>query len=219
MSDVKLIYFDGCPNANKVKEILEEMRIAYTAIDQSKLNRADKYKAYTSPSVLMGEKVIIGSKTDGSGGCSLDLSELDKLAERLINQPKKKAAFFSTIGSFGSALIIGLCPVCIPAIGAFLSAIGLGFVVSEAFLFPLLIVFLAITIGGLFWSFLREHHVIWPLVGGVLMGFALYFGRYVYFNSLLNNFLMYGGIIGIVAVNLWNLRLRKKVDCQSCVIE
>lgn len=136
-----------------------------------------------------------------------------------LDHPTKEKGLFATIGGMGSAFTVGLCPICIPAIGAFLSSIGLGFLVNEAVLKPVLLIFLFITLFGLFWSYHKEHKNIYPLIVGSLMAVFLYVGRYIYFGGMINLILMYGGIAGIIGVSIWNWRLRKKnKNCPSCSI-
>ena len=74
-----------------------------------------------------------------------------------------------------------------------------------------------ITTGGLIWSYWKEHRKVGPVLVGLVMAVALYVGRYVYLELRVNQFLMYGGIIGIVTVSVWNLWLRKKSRCGACV--
>lgn len=224
MAQVKLIYFKGCPNAEKSRQALRATGVPFDEVSQDELPPESPFKSYSSPTILNGNNVIFGSQTDaGSGGCSLEVPTAEVLVKKLgmsglsLSTKKPKGVLVSAIGSFGSALTVGLCPLCIPAIGAFLSALGLGFLVQTSVLLPLLIGFLAINMGGLLWSYVKEHGNILPLVGGILTGAALYIGRYVYLGALINQILMYGGIAGIIAVSFWNLRLRKKVTCPACV--
>ena len=157
----------------------------------------------------------------GRGGCSLEVPSINELKDKLgtVVSSNTRSGFLSGIGSFGSALTVGLCPVCIPAIGAFLASIGLGFIVQESVLRPVLFIFLAAAISGLLWSYLKEHRNVWPLIGGILMGITLYAGRYVYFGAVINQILMYGGITGIIAVSIWNLKLRKSASCPACEVK
>lgn len=130
---------------------------------------------------------------------------------------KPKTGLFATIGSFGSALLVGFCPICIPAIGALLTAIGLGFLVNESVLKPLLIVFILVAWFGYVWSYQKEHHKIYPLVLGIFSGISLYVGRYVYFGGTLNAILMYGGVVAMITASVWNLILRRSVTkCSAC---
>lgn len=78
-----------------------------------------------------------------------------------------KQGFFHYIGSIGSIGIGKFCPVCYPFVGAFLTAMGLGFLVSAAVLRGLLVLFLCIGIMGL-WRSYKAHKNLMPLVTGSL---------------------------------------------------
>jgi mercuric ion transport protein len=128
---------------------------------------------------------------------------------------KSGGAFLSTVGSIGAAASVAFCPVCYPAIGAVMAAVGLGFVVDEVVLMPLLIGLIALSWFGLFWSYHREHHYLTPLMIALASGAALLVGRYFWFNQPL----MYAGIAGMVGAGIGNLLLRKqckrKCRCRS----
>ncbi|MCZ6898529.1 MAG: MerC domain-containing protein, partial [Betaproteobacteria bacterium] len=186
------------------------------------LSESSIFRNYSSPTILQGKNVIFGCETgQGRGGCSLEVPSIDELKNKLGTavSSNKKNGLLSGIGSFGAALTVGLCPVCIPAIGAFLASIGLGFIVQESVLRPVLFIFLAAAISGLLWSYLKEHSNVWPLIGGILMGVTLYVGRYVYLGAVINQVLMYGGVAGIIAVCIWNLKLRKSASCPACEVK
>lgn len=222
MGALKLLYFEGCPNAEKARRLLTKVGATFEEVRQDDLPSSDPLKGYASPTVLDGEKIIFGSKTgEGSGGCSLDIPSVDDLRICLgqnMRAPQESGkTFLSLIGSLGSAITVGLCPVCIPAIGAFLSAIGMGFLVKETVLQPLLIVFLIATLFGLFWSYRKEHKRIAPLLLGIVMAVGLYVGRYIYIGATANSLIVYASIAGIIGVSFWNVRLKKKSGCASCV--
>jgi len=222
LAEVKFIYSEGCPNADKTRTALKTIGIDFDSIKQDDLSESSIFRNYSSPTILQGNNVIFGCETDqGRGGCSLEVPSINELKDKLgtVVSSNTRSGFLSGIGSFGSALTVGLCPVCIPAIGAFLASIGLGFIVQESVLRPVLFIFLAAAISGLLWSYLKEHGNVWPLVGGILMGITLYVGRYVYFGAVINQILMYGGITGIIAVSIWNLKLRKSASCPACEVK
>lgn len=222
LAEVKFIYSEGCPNADKTRTALKSIGIDFDSIKQDDLSESSIFRNYSSPTILQGNNVIFGCETDqGRGGCSLEVPSINELKDKLgtVVSSNTRSGFLSGIGSFGSALTVGLCPVCIPAIGAFLASIGLGFIVQESVLRPVLFIFLAAAISGLLWSYLKEHRNVWPLVGGILMGITLYVGRYVYFGAVINQILMYGGITGIIAVSIWNLKLRKSASCPACEVK
>ena len=222
MTALKLIYFDGCPNAEKVRGLLRKIGVRFQEVRQDDLPPSDRYRGYTSPTILDGEKIVVGSDTEGSsGGCSLDIPSETELKERLhldaaAKLAGKRGTVLSMMGAIFSSLTVGFCPVCIPAIGAFLSAIGLGFLVQEAVLKPVLVVFLGMALFGFFWSYLKEHGRLSPLILGSLLAAGLYVSRYVYLGATINTVLMYGSIAGLVGTSYWNIRLKKKAQCRAC---
>ena len=79
----------------------------------------------------------------------------------------------------GGSLFAALCCLGFPALLAILSAAGLGFLLKDAILIPLLGVFLLVTLWGLYLG--KSHHGSWiPLVvgaaGSVLTGASVWFG-------------------------------------------
>ncbi len=77
---LKLIYFGGCPNAERARKMLAEIGVPFEEVNQDDVPVADPLKGYASPTVLDGDKIIFGSKTgENSGGCSLDIPSLDQL--------------------------------------------------------------------------------------------------------------------------------------------
>jgi len=215
LKDIKFIYFEGCPNAGKVRKLLQKAGVDFSEILQDDLSPEHPLKNYSSPTILKGEKIILGSEITGQGGgCSLNIISIDRLKSLLnikdVETHKRKKGIMAIIGSMGSAITVGLCPLCIPAIGAFLSSVGLGFLVQEAVLKPLLITLLLLAWSGFYWSYRKEHGNIYPFLSGLFFGVSLYLGRYVYIGLTINQFLMYGGIAGLVLVSIWNLIIRKK---------
>lgn len=224
MEALKLIFFEGCPNAGKARKLLQQVGVTFEEVKQDLLPADHPYKGYASPTVLDKERIVFGAKTgNDSGGCSLDIPTASDLRKRLgtshssLGIRKPKATLLSSLGSIGSALTVGLCPICIPAIGAFLSSIGLGFLVQESVLQPLLFIFIGITLFGFLWSYLKEHKRIAPFLLGIVLSIGLYVGRYVYIGAIENTLIMWGSIIGIIAVSFWNMGLKKQASCSACV--
>jgi hypothetical protein len=220
MTAIKLIYFDGCPNAGRARDLLNEIGVAYDEIRQDDLSATDRLRSYTSPTILNNGEVIAGSETEGAGGgCSVNLPSANELRQRLGlhgGRPRPGGAALSFVGSIFSAVTVGFCPICIPAFGAFLSAIGLGFLVREEVLKPLLLIFLGIALSGMLWSYFKEHRRISPFIFGVVFSVGLYLGRYVYWGATVNGLLEWGSIAGLISVSLWNIRLKKTVTCSAC---
>jgi len=228
MSKFKLIYFEGCPNAKHARAVLLAAQADFEVIKQDDLPQNNSFLDYSSPSILKDDCIIFGQKlSQGSSACSFEKIDEKELKNKILNNdkntspvstnPKDKKGFLATIGSIGAGMTVGLCPVCIPAIGAFLASIGLGFMGEEIVLKPLLILFLAIALFGYFWSYLKVHNNIYPFLVGTVMAVGLYIGRYIYISGTWNSIIMYGSIVGIIGVSIWNWRLRKKRTCNSCI--
>lgn len=133
------------------------------------------------------------------------------------SQSGRFAKTLSFVGSVCASLTVGFCPLCIPAVGAFLSAIGLGFLVRGSTETVLIILFLLIALFGFFWSYRKEHGNIWPLILGTLFAVGLFGSRFVYFG--LNGLAEVVSIAGIVAVSVWNILLKRRIGCMACETE
>jgi len=72
----------------------------------------------------------------------------------------------------GGSLFTALCCLGLPALVSILTAIGLGFLINDAVLLPLLIVFLVVTIVGLALG-IPHHHGLWALLLGIISAAAL----------------------------------------------
>ena len=102
----------------------------------------------------------------------------------------------------GGAAFAALCCLGLPALLSIVSAIGLGFLVNDAFLLPLLIVSLAIALWGLYSG--TRHHRQWGAfaigaVGAILMGLSMWRGNGTYAAF---------GIGALVLASLLNIVLR-----------
>lgn len=102
----------------------------------------------------------------------------------------------------GGSLFAALCCLGFPALLAILSAVGLGFLVNDAVLIPLLVLFLMVTLLGL--HFGKRHHGSWTpffvgVIGSAVTATAVWFG---------SGWLTGVGIAGLVAGSLLNVWLR-----------
>lgn len=108
----------------------------------------------------------------------------------------------SIFGSFGSLFVGACCLGVAPLIGA-LSAVGLGFLIRDAVLIPLLVIMLGFTLWAL-WSSRQIHHLEGPMylgLAGALLAFA---GLWIYVP------LSWAGFIGLVGASIWDLVGRLK---------
>lgn len=107
------------------------------------------------------------------------------------------------IGTAGSIFAV-FCCLGSPALLSIVSAVGLGFIVRDAILFPLLAVFLSVTLLGLYLG-TRSHHQPWALVIGGLSTLAI---AMVFLGLLPSLVLAYVGVSGLVAASILNVWLR-----------
>ncbi len=124
------------------------------------------------------------------------------------------AKTLSFTGAIFASLTVGFCPLCIPAVGAFLSAIGLGFLVAGSTEKYLIIGFLLAALFGLFWSYLKEHGNVWPFIAGMIFAIGLYCSRYVFTGH--NGVIEAVSIGGLVAIAVWNVQLKRRSGCATC---
>lgn len=103
----------------------------------------------------------------------------------------------------GGSLFAALCCLGFPALLSILSAVGLGFFIHDAILFPLLVAFLAITVYGLYRGYQKHGRAAAVMLGGgsavALLVFLL-----VFFSGPL----AYLSLAGLVAASLLNVWLR-----------
>lgn len=80
---LRLVYFEGCPNAPKAVNLLESIGEDFERINQVNLPPEDPYRDYASPTLLWNDQIVFGAITEGSGGCSLSIPTLEVLKEKL----------------------------------------------------------------------------------------------------------------------------------------
>jgi len=96
------------------------------------------------------------------------------------------------------------CPGCVAAYAGVASAVGLGFLLTERVLAPLIAVFLAINVLGLAWS-TRGHRRTGPLALTAVASAAVVSGRFLWGAETL----VYSGASLLVAASLWNLWVKR----------
>ncbi|MEZ4873068.1 MAG: hypothetical protein R2827_12685 [Bdellovibrionales bacterium] len=82
MNKFKLVYFEGCPNAQPAQDLLNAIGIEFQLICQDQLNDSDTLRNYSSPTLLAGDEIIFGAKATG-GGCSMPLPSKAELLKLL----------------------------------------------------------------------------------------------------------------------------------------
>ena len=110
---------------------------------------------------------------------------------------KRVAAVLPGVGA--SLLPKLTCPMCWPAYAGLLSALGLGFLMSERYLFGVTTVFLIISVGALAFRF-RERRGVAPAILGFAGAAVVLVGKF----GSESTPAIYAGLSVLIAASLWN---------------
>jgi mercuric ion transport protein len=108
------------------------------------------------------------------------------------------------VGVAGS-IFAALCCLGFPALLSILSAVGLGFLINDAVLMPLLIVFLLLTLVGLYLGV--RHHGSWAAFSiGAISAILTFVSIVIAFNKLVAAI----GIAGLIVASILNVCVRAR---------
>ena len=106
----------------------------------------------------------------------------------------------SLLPSVGVSLLPKLaCPLCWPAYAGLLTALGLGFLVSERYLFGVTAIFLLASVAALAYRY-RERRGLLPAALGLAGAAMVLVGKFK-FESMPA---MYTGLLVLIASSIWN---------------
>lgn len=108
------------------------------------------------------------------------------------------------IGIVGS-FIAAACCLGLPGVVSIVAAIGLGFIINDTVLLPLMILFLALALIGLVFGY-RVHRQPWPLLLGGISSVALLF--FIFVQTIKPA--AYLAIAGLVLAAVLNIKARGK---------
>ena len=91
------------------------------------------------------------------------------------------------------------CPLCWPAYAGLLTTLGLGFLMSERYLFGVTTIFLIVSVSALAFRY-RERRGIIPALLGIAGAAAVLVGKFR-FESMPA---MYAGLSVLIAASIWN---------------
>lgn len=103
----------------------------------------------------------------------------------------------------GGSLFTALCCLGFPAVLSILGAVGLGFLINDAILLPLLAVFLVVTVGGLY-AGMRHHGRPWALVLAIVSALVTFVFLFI------NTAVAYIGLVGLISASIFNVWLRSQ---------
>lgn len=125
-----------------------------------------------------------------------------------------KQGFLAGPGVGVSLLPKLMCPACWPAYASILSSLGLGFLISARYLFPVTAVFLTLAVGSL-WFRASQRRGFAPFWIGLFAASAILSGKF-YFDAAAA---MYGGAGLLVVASVWNgwPRRTSVAPCPDCL--
>jgi len=91
------------------------------------------------------------------------------------------------------------CPACWPAYAGLLSSVGLGFLISTAYLLPLTVAFLILALAALAVR-ANERRGYGPFILGLVPGGGVLLGKFAFESNLI----VYAGLGLLVIASLWN---------------
>ena len=107
---------------------------------------------------------------------------------------------FLALPGVGVSLLPKLaCPLCWPGYAGLLSSVGLGFLISAAYLLPLTAGFLVVALGAMVFK-ANNRHGYGPFLLGLLAAVAVLLSKFRWES----NSTMYGAVGLLVIASLWN---------------
>jgi len=113
--------------------------------------------------------------------------------------------------SVGVSLLPKLaCPACWPAYAGLLTSVGLGFLLSVVYLFPLTTAFLVLALGALAFR-AKQRRGYGPFLLGIVAAGGVLLGKFVWESTLI----MHGAVGLLVLSSLWNTWPRRGTPNQE----
>ena len=219
---VQLLYFSGCPNVDAARENLRRalascgFKVRVEEIDTTRPDTPKHLRDWGSPTVLVNGMDVAGGHGPAGASCRLYQGAArfqGAPSEEVIRPALQQARSLRWSWMRSVALVPGAilpllpsatCPACLAAYGAVLSTLGLGVLVTERALVPLIVVFLVLGVVSIAWS-MKSHGRYGPLVATLLGSLAVVLGRLVFMLPSL----LYGGVALLLGASLWNLWLKR----------
>ena len=232
---IELIYDGECPNVPATRENLSRalqsanLPSNWTEWEQSRPDVPAYVRGFGSPTVLVNGRDIAGVEPGiessrcrlygsveigRSGVPSVALIQSALLQEAPLDQSHTaKHNLLAVPGVLFSVLPFGGCPACWPVYGGVLSALGLGFLLSSRYLFPLTALFLGIALFTLAFR-ASTRHGYGPFAVGLLAAASILCGKFL----LESTALPYAGASILIASSVWNSWPRKTAaaQCPNC---
>jgi hypothetical protein len=221
--NVELIYDSSCPNVEATRVALRRAFAKlgnpprWTEWERSAPDSPAYAGNYGSPTILVDGQDIVQDKPSGEScrvyagslGMHGGVPPLDKIVEALNRAPggSGSSGLFAAVPTTGVFLLpIGTCPACWPAYAAFLSSLGLGFLLSERYLLPVAGIFLVATLAAFTYR-ASARRGYGPFLVGVASATIAVVGKFFLASAPILSL----GLVGLFAAAVWNAWPRRQV--------
>jgi len=241
MPNIDLVYDESCPNVGEARtNLIRALGSAGRAIrwseGSSDSDDAPRHtRGYGSPTVLVDGKDVAGAEPVTGMSCCRLYSDstsghvgaptIEMIESALESDPGSvkqggasggwKSSLMTLPGVAAAFLPAVTCPPCWPAYAGLLSAMGLTFLFSEAYLLPLTAGLLLIAVAGL-WFGSKTRGGYRSLIVGLIGVSVLFAGRFVFDSSVM---LYFGAALLVIASlwNAWSRRSRPRCEGSKCL--
>lgn len=226
---VELVYDKECPNAAAARANLSRafamagLPARWTEHEASAPSTPARLRGYGSPTVLVDGQDVAGADPSDAASCriyevagrrigvppaELIAGALTRAKEQPRTNRWRRASM--VVPAAGVALVPGLtCPACWPGYAALLSALGLPFIPTAPYLFPVTVGLLLIAVAAL--AFRAESVV--PVVVGLSGSALIVVGKFVFEVESIN----YTGAALLVVASILKVRGRRRAPaCPAC---
>jgi len=218
---VRLLYFPSCPNVDATRIGLRKALAACglpSTFDETDIE-AEVGKGlglWGSPTILVDGQDLFGVRAPTGCACRIypdpASSNVGVPSESSIvnalRQRTEKRSWIKSLLLLPAAVLpllpAATCPFCIAAYAGVVSALGLGFLLNERIMLPLIVFFMAVSVATVGWTS-RSHRRKGPLVTTVMGAAAVVLGRV----ALNVPVLVYFGVGLLVFGSAWNLWLKR----------
>ena len=237
MTSVEFIYEKECPNVESTRSILlqafSKLKIKphWMEWEISDASAPDYVRRYGSPTILINGKDVSESENSlNPQQCRLYINSDNTMSgipplEKIMNAIQaatieNRYKYFLTSSGLNFAAIPAIlfallpkliCPVCWPLYTGLLGSVGINFVNYTPYLFPLLTLFLILTLSGLVQGARRKNKY-GPVYLGGISSLLILLGKFLSITDML----IYIGLTGLIMAVVWQLNIKKTGNFGSC---
>lgn len=220
---VQLLSFPGCPNTaaalESLREVLASRRpgVHVEEIDTTATDAPAGLRGWGSPTILIDGQDVGGAVAPGHTSCRLYRDANGRMQgvppRALIEAAVARAGqgrggWLRSLAAVPGAALPLLpsvtCPACAVAYAGVLSSLGLGFLLSDRVLVPIIVASLVVGVASVAWS-TRSHRRPGPLVATLVGVLGVVIGRLVWRVPAV----LYVGVALLLGASIWNLWLKR----------